>query len=190
MKNESCSFVLLSGGSGSRMHNNMPKQYMMLAGKPIIVHILERVDRMPEIDDVVIVCKPEYREIIANYIVNYSLKKIYCIAEAGQSRQGSVYNGLKAAKHNCVLLHEAARPFVKTEEFRALLNDDAENITFGSPISYTVLEQENNMISKLLERKKLVNIQLPQKFNRDQLLYVYRRCRNVVPLRICAYQGH
>ena len=58
-------FVLLSGGVGSRMQNPIPKQYMLLAGKPVIMHILEKVDNVPQISKIVIVCANEYHSSIA-----------------------------------------------------------------------------------------------------------------------------
>jgi len=50
------SFILLSGGSGTRMNKPIPKQYLLLAGKPVIIHILERIDDIAEISEVIIVC--------------------------------------------------------------------------------------------------------------------------------------
>ena len=53
--------VLLSGGVGSRMHNNIPKQYMLLAGKPMIMHVIEKVDVIDSIAKIVIVCADDYQ---------------------------------------------------------------------------------------------------------------------------------
>ena len=52
------SVVLLSGGKGSRMQEDTPKQYLLLAGKPMIMHSLERVDRLVDVDEIVVVCAP------------------------------------------------------------------------------------------------------------------------------------
>ncbi len=164
------SFILLSGGTGTRMNNNVPKQYMMLCGKPLIMHTLERIDDLEEIDEVIIVCQSDYEEIIGEHIANYHLNKIYKFAPAGKSRQESVYNGLKLAERDQVIIHEAARPFVKKNEFLELMRTKEKNVTYGSPINYTVLTYEDGVIDGILQRDRLVNIQLPQKFETMALL--------------------
>jgi len=169
------SLILLSGGTGTRMNNSIPKQYMMLSGKPIIMHTLERVDEIDCIDEIIIVCKHDYIGNIEDYISNYHLHKKYKIAPAGETRQESVYNGLCMAENDKILIHEAARPFVKTEEFLELINTDEANVTYGSPISYTVLTCDNDVIDGILQRNKLVNIQLPQKFDRKILLSCHEK---------------
>lgn len=178
MCKKGCSLILLSGGTGTRMNNNTPKQYMQLCGKPIIMHILERVDDIANIDEIIIVCKEEYREIIFNYINNYHLTKNYRFASSGNTRQESVYNGLKVSTFNTVIIHEAARPFVKKEEFAELLNTSEFNVTYGSPINYTVLTCLNNFIDGILDRDKLVNIQLPQKFDKELLFQAHIKAKN------------
>lgn len=175
MKTGAYSLVLLSGGSGTRMNNNTPKQYMMLSGKPIIMHTLERVDSIDCIDEIIVVCKADYEKQIKAYIANYHLSKTYKIAYAGESRQASVYNGLLLAKNESVIIHEAARPFVKASEFLELINAEQKNVTYGSPINYTVLTYENNVIDGILQRDKLINIQLPQKFEKETLLSCHQR---------------
>ncbi len=60
----SYSFILLSGGIGSRMKNSIPKQYMLLAGKPMIMHVLEKINLIDEIVEIVIVCAKEYQPSI------------------------------------------------------------------------------------------------------------------------------
>lgn len=169
------SAVVLAGGVGSRMHQAVPKQFLALAGKPMILHTLERLDHMDEIDEIIIVCHSNYKELLNMHIAAYMLKKPYVIVDGGVTRQESAYNGVKAAKNQYVMLHEAARPFVTTKEFQALLAEDAENVTYGLDIPFTVLLREGEAISGILERNQLVNIQLPQKFNRELLLSAYEK---------------
>jgi 2-C-methyl-D-erythritol 4-phosphate cytidylyltransferase len=168
--NNCVSFILLSGGIGSRMLNSVPKQYLLLAGRPIIVHTLERIDQISQIEEFIIVCADEYRETLEGYVKDYSLRNNYTFVPSGITRQESVKNGLIAASNKNVLIHEAARPFVKTGVFQQLINSPYENVTLGDSINYTVLLSKENKISGLLNRSELVNIQLPQKFNRELLL--------------------
>ena len=120
--------VLLSGGKGMRMQNAIPKQYMLLAGRPVIMHILERVDMIDSISSVVIVCADEYREPIKLMINQYGITKPVRFAPAGASRQLSVKSGVGLVETDDVIIHEAARPFVKVEDFERLIAVKNRNV--------------------------------------------------------------
>lgn len=92
----------------------------------------------------------------------------------GLTRQESVYNGLICAERERVIVHETARPFVSCEDIKTLIADEDINCTYGSDLPFTVLNKNGNYISGLLEREKLVNIQLPQKFDRKTLVKAHQ----------------
>lgn len=165
------SVILLAAGKGIRTGSSIPKQYLPLAGKPMIVHSLERFDMLDDISEVVVVCESEYIDKIQEYLRQYSIRKEVMFVEGGSTRQESVMNGLRTAKNEWVILHEAARPFVTKNEFQALMDCESENVTYTYSIPYTVLKKNAcDEISGILNRDELVNIQLPQKFNRELLL--------------------
>lgn len=170
------SFILLAGGCGKRMQNHTPKQFMMLAGKAVIVHTMERIDTIDEISEVVMVCQPQYRSVIQKYKEEFGLKKPYIYANAGISRQESVLNGLQASSCDHVLIHEAARPFVKREEFLSLMHFPGDNAIMTAPINYTVIKGRQK-VEGVLERDELRNVQLPQKFHRQTLLEAHIKAR-------------
>lgn len=169
------SVIILAGGTGSRMHQSVPKQFIALAGKPMIMHTLERLERIDDIDEVIVSCHPQYKQLLEMHIAAYMLKKSYKIIDGGNTRQESAYLGVKAAANENVIIHEAARPFVTTQEFTALMEDEAKNATYGLDIPFTVSVRTNDTITGLLERDKLINIQLPQKFDRASLLAAYEQ---------------
>lgn len=169
------SAVILAGGVGARMRQSIPKQFLALAGKPIILHTLERLEQLDQVDEIIVACHPQYKELLQMYLSAYMLKKNYVIIDGGETRQQSAYLGVAAAKNEDILIHEAARPFVTVAEFRALLENEAENATYGIDIPFTVSIRTDDQISGLLERSQLVNIQLPQKFKREPLLQSYRQ---------------
>lgn len=160
--------VLLSGGVGSRMNHSIPKQYMLLAGKPVIMHTLEKLDMIDEIKEIVVVCAEEFRQYIEMIITQYGIMKPIQFANAGATRQESVKSGLEFVKTDSVIIHEVARPFVKTEDFRRLIECDDENVILGAPINYTVIKGDE-CVKELLTRSELINVQLPQKFNTELL---------------------
>lgn len=160
------SFILLSGGDGLRMGKKLPKQYLSMGGKPIIMSLLEKIDQIPEISQVVLVCSSEFQEKITLWCREYLIKVTILFAEKGETRQASVWNGLQVCQESQIILHEAARPFVSVEDFYLLMNHCAENVTYGISLPFTVLKRDEREITGLLQRNELVNIQLPQKFQK------------------------
>ena len=155
--------ILLSGGAGTRMKYAVPKQYMLLAGKPVIMHILERLDSIQAISDIVVVCTPEYEGTITEMVSQYGIRKPIRYAPAGRTRQESVLSGLSLVTSPDVIIHEAARPFVKVEDFEEIIRCPERNATFGLDIPFTVLRGQDH-VEGVLTRSELFNVQLPQKF--------------------------
>ncbi|MBR2871218.1 MAG: 2-C-methyl-D-erythritol 4-phosphate cytidylyltransferase [Clostridia bacterium] len=168
------SFILLSAGKGLRFGRDIPKQYLLLAGKPMIVHTLERADRIDRVKEIIVVCEKEFISLIKSYVDDYRICKKIVFVEGGKTRQESVYNALREASFDNVIVQEAARPLVTVSDFNKLIQCPHLNVSYTYQIPYTVLKKNsNNNISGVLERNELVNIQLPQKFSKDDLLYAH-----------------
>lgn len=169
--------IVLAGGIGKRIGRPFPKQFLLLGGKPLIIHVLEKARDIDEIERVVITCPEAHldqtRELIDNHLLG---AKAECIV-GGTSRQESVYLGLLALDgFESVIVHEAVRPLVTVEMFRALIEAEDPNAMYGIPIPFTVLVGRE-YVEGLLERDQLVNVQLPQKFHRDRLLAAHEAAR-------------
>ena len=169
--------VVLAGGIGRRIGRPFPKQFLLLGGKPLIVHVLEKARAIREIEQVVITCPEAHHEETQQLLANHGFgAKFRCIVGGG-TRQESVYNGLLALEGiDSVVIHEAVRPLVTAQEFRELLAAPDENAMFGIPISFTVL-RGHEYVEGLLDRDELVNVQLPQKFDRAKLLAAHEAAR-------------
>ena len=112
--------LVLSGGIGSRLGSNIPKQYIKIGNQPIINYSLNTFSSISEIDAIIVVAASKYYDLILKY---YDKKKKLIFADAGKCRQESVLNGLKkispmidsdnSNSKNYVLIHDAARPNVK-----------------------------------------------------------------------------
>ncbi|MGM8366154.1 IspD/TarI family cytidylyltransferase [Virgibacillus sp. W0181] len=171
------SFILLSGGVGKRMQLDIPKQFLLLAGKPIFIHVLEKLDTIQEIKEVIILCPDKFIVQTESIIQNYGFSTPIICIEGGESRQESVYKGLGKAVHEQVIIHEAVRPFVSVEELKELIYCTNESAIFGSDIPFTVL-QGKNVVEGNLKRDRLINVQLPHKYNRKKLLYAHACARD------------
>jgi 2-C-methyl-D-erythritol 4-phosphate cytidylyltransferase len=170
--------IVLAGGIGKRIGRPFPKQFLLLGGKPLIVHVLEKARVIPDIARVVITCPEEHLEETRRLITNHGFDepRFSCILGGG-SRQESVYVGLRALEDcESVIIHEAVRPLVTVAEFRDLIAAEDPNAMFGSPIPFTVLKG-HDYVEDLLERDELVNVQLPQKFDRAALNAAHEAAR-------------
>ena len=161
--------IVLAGGIGKRIGRPFPKQFLLLGGKPLLIHVLEKARVIPEIEYVVITCPLDHLDETRRLVENHGFDARFACILGGASRQESVANGLaELADAESVIIHEAVRPLVTVEEFRALIAAEDPNAMFGIPIPFTVLKGRD-YVEGLLERDELVNVQLPQKFDRAKL---------------------
>lgn len=169
--------VVLAGGIGRRIGRPFPKQFLLLGGKPLLVHVLEKARAIAELDRIVITCPEAHLEETRELLSNHGFDRRFECIVGGASRQESVYKGLQALPDvDSVVIHEAVRPLVTTEEFRSLITSPDENVMYGIPISFTVL-RGHDYVEGLLDRHELVNVQLPQKFDRAKLLAAHEAAR-------------
>ena len=112
--------LIIAGGSGSRMRFAVPKQFMTVLDKPVIIYTLEAFERHPAIDVITVVCLEGWENILAGYAKQYNITKLKHIAPAGKVGQESIKNGLtEIAKHydgdSVVLVHDGNRPMVSND---------------------------------------------------------------------------
>ena len=137
--------VIFAGGVGKRMNSkDIPKQFLELFGKPIIIWTLEHFEKNVQTDAVVIACLEEYTEYLSNLLQRYNIHKIRKIVPGGATGQLSIYNGLLAARevagHNdaVVLIHDGVRPFITDE----LITRNIETVKkYGNCITSGVVQE-------------------------------------------------
>lgn len=169
--------AVLAGGVGRRIGRPFPKQFLLLGGKPLLIHVLEKARDLEEIEDVVITCPEAHLAETVELIRNHRLGSRFRCIVGGGTRQESVYLALRALEgSDSVVLHEAVRPLVTLEEFRALMALPDENATYGLEIPFTVLKG-HDYVEGVLDREELFNVQLPQKFDRAKLLAAHEAAR-------------
>ncbi|MCB1076058.1 MAG: 2-C-methyl-D-erythritol 4-phosphate cytidylyltransferase [Simkania sp.] len=161
--------ILLAGGTGSRMGGPIPKQFLPLKGQPIVQYSFDLFLSLPEISEIVVVCKPQFQ----TFFEKSPLKPIQ-FALPGKERQDSVASGFTHVSPSCdyVLIHDSARPLIQEEKVRQLIEEGLliGAATLGVPMKYTVKEvDENGIVKKTLDRSRLYNIQTPQLLRRDIL---------------------
>ena len=137
--------VIFAGGTGTRMHSrDLPKQFLMIYNKPIIIYTLEYFEENEEIDAVVIACVEEWIPYLEDLLQKYQIRKVRKIVPGGTTGQLSIYNGLLAAKEIAgdvpavVLIHDGVRPLINSE----LLSRNIDAVKqFGSSITAGIVKE-------------------------------------------------
>ena len=177
--------VIFAGGVGSRMHSkDVPKQFLEIHNKPIIIHTLEYFERNEEIDAVVISCISDWIPHLEKLLYQYRIEKVKRIVKGGATGQLSIYNGLTAAKEVAagrkaiVLIHDGVRPLINEQ----LLSDNIESVKrYGSAITSAVVKEtivvidEDGMVEQVPSRAKSRVAKAPQSFWLDDILAVHEK---------------
>lgn len=165
------SLLLLNGGVGSRLRADGPKQFVTINGVPILVYALKAADAVPQITEIVINYPDGHRDTVEGIVRDYAISTPVTYVPAGSSRQESGHRLLDAATHDVVIIHESARPLVRAEDFVTLIESEHDNVGFMREIPFTVapVDPETQRVTGSLERSRLRNVQLPQKFSAEDL---------------------
>lgn len=165
--------IVLSGGVGTRMGLNKPKQYVEIAGVPIIEYCLKTLSSHPMLEALVIGVADEWLSFVKECVSHLCSKKEVFYSKPGETRQGTIINALKVAKENgavssdIVLIHDAARPLLSEKLISDCLEacKDADAVLPVIPVKDTTyLSKDGKNIDSLLERKTLWNGQAPEAF--------------------------
>lgn len=162
-------FVLIvAGGGGSRFGGDIPKQYLALAGKPVLRHSIDSfLDIVPS-DHIKVVINPDHLGDYQNSISGLSLAPY---ASCGKTRKESVYNGLiyssEIGHEDIILVHDAARPLIALEDIKNLIAamDTADAACIVAPVSDSLCYADEHLtITNSCERENLYALQTPQAF--------------------------
>lgn len=172
--------LIVAGGSGRRFGGEIPKQYQMIAGKPVMSWTISRFEAATTIDEIVIVAAEEYLLYVNNQVVNpYDFKKVFKIVPGGETRMESVMKGLESLPISAgfVAVHDAVRPLVKSSDIDLAVlearNDRAAIL--GRPVSETIKRAKDSMIMATVDRENLFLAETPQVFQYDLLKEAYMK---------------
>lgn len=175
--------VLVAGGSGKRLGESMPKQYLPILGQELLLYSLKILLLHPEVvKTLVVIAKKDvklYEKTISKLEKNLKTKLIKP-AFGGRERQDSVLSGLKALENErpeIVLIHDAARPFLTNSLINSLI-DSAKNsdaVIPAAPLSDTLKETESSFIKRTLSRENILSVQTPQVFNYKKIFSLHKK---------------
>jgi 2-C-methyl-D-erythritol 4-phosphate cytidylyltransferase len=173
-----------AAGAGSRLGSETPKQYLPLAGHPVLYHTLRQLAGHPQIEQVFVVLAPADAEFRLSSWGDLEAKvqPLYC---GGETRAASVYNGLLAARNiiggdDWVLVHDAARPCLSADALARLIvevGDDEAGGLLAIPVADTLKRGNGDGRVTATERREgLWQAQTPQMFRYGFLIEALRRC--------------
>lgn len=174
--------LIIAGGSGQRMQNEIPKQFLNVNDKPVIVYTLEAFQKHPDIDAIGVVCIDGWHDILRAYARQYHIDKLQWIVLGGKSGQDSIRNGvLEAEKRypsdSIILVHDAIRPMVSHEIISDCIVQCREHGSAVSvlPCNTAVLHKDaENRSEQVVPRSELAMTQTPQAFHVGDLAQLHR----------------
>ncbi len=179
--------LLIAGGSGNRMHQDIPKQFLTVNERPVIVYTLEAFEKHPEIDAIAVVCIEGWEQVLWAYARQFNITKLKYIAPGGKSGQESIRNGVfELEKHfspeDIVLIHDAIRPMVSAEIISDNIRVAREfgNATTVIPCAEAMLQTEDGLTSiGSYPRDRLKRTQTPQAFHLGEICDLHRKALEI-----------
>ncbi|MHB8829105.1 MAG: 2-C-methyl-D-erythritol 4-phosphate cytidylyltransferase [Syntrophales bacterium] len=172
--------IIPSGGTGRRMGGRIPKQYLLLAGLPILVHALRPFQASPAIDEIILAVPGEdVEQVKENIVERYCVSKVKLVVAGGKERQDSIRNALAciADETEIIVIHDGVRPLVTTDLIEIAVSRAGEvgAVAVGIDIRDTVKRVDKaGKIEETVPRDGLWRTQTPQAFKREIIVAAYR----------------
>jgi 2-C-methyl-D-erythritol 4-phosphate cytidylyltransferase len=170
--------VIVAAGSGSRMGGALPKQFLMLQGKPLILHTMERFWLFDPEMKVVVVLAQAHGKLWEQLVGSYEIARGVTIANGGATRYDSVKNGLSHIAGGVITgIHDAVRPFASLEtldrSYHAALLEGSGIPVIEMDESVRMLDQQRGSVH--MDRSRLRRVQTPQVFSSDRIKQAYQQ---------------
>lgn len=181
--------VIFAGGSGQRMGSGIPKQFIEVEGKPIIIHTLELFEDCPEIDAIYIACKEDCIDKLNKLVKRFMISKVKTIVPGGVTGQDSIFNGIKAAvdgegPDNIVLIHDGVRPCVTQETIKnsiKLAKEKGSAVTCNTFTETAITSQDGLLVDTVHDRKSIYRVVAPQTFVLGDVYEAHNAVRKTNP---------
>ena len=177
--------LIIAGGSGHRMGQDIPKQFIHVYDKPVLIYTMLGFQSHPEIDAIELVCIDGWESMVWAYARQFGIDKLKWIVPAGATAQESIRNGVFALEGKCadddiVVVHDGIRPMVDTEVLSDVLavcrrhGNAVTSLPYNEQIFLVDAEQPDST-QKYIPRETLRRVSTPQAYRFDLLLSSYRK---------------
>lgn len=177
--------LILAGGCGSRTQQDVPKQFMNVYEKPLIIYTLENFQQHPDIDGILVVCLEGWHEVLRAYARQYQITKLKWVVSGGSDGQESTQKGMEALRDICqeedvVIVHDGIRPFITPE---VICDAIAVCQKKGSGLSAvrcqeTIVRTEDGISGdENIGRQEIMRVQTPQAYRYGKALWAYEEAK-------------
>ncbi len=166
--------VIIAGGSGHRMGQNIPKQFINVYDKPILIYTLESFQSHPLVDAIEVVCIEGWENVVWAYAKQFGIDKLRWIVNGGNSAQESIRNGVFALEQVCseddiVIIHDGIRPLIEPSVLTDVINKATEygNAVTSMPYNeqiFVVSEDDETTTTQYIPRETLRRVSTPQAY--------------------------
>lgn len=161
--------IIVAAGEGKRFGGEVPKQFLQIAGKPLVIHTIRRFEDCPEIDEIILLLPPTRAKDFSRLCGNHNFKKLSKILSGGKTRAASVRNGLSEINPETagiIAVHDGARPLVSVVEISTTIKRAKETgaACLVAPVNDTIKEISGDKILRTINRSSLRRALTPQCF--------------------------
>ena len=175
--------IIIAAGSGSRMNQDIPKQFLSVNDIPIIVYTLQGFQRHPDVDTIEVVCLDGWHDILWAYSKQFKINKLKWIVSGGATTQESIRNGVYNLENMCcendiIIIHDGIRPLVEEKVLSDVISKCKEHGNAVSSLPYTeqiFIAEDEISTAKYIPREALRRVSTPQAYNYELLLKSYKK---------------
>lgn len=174
--------VIIAGGAGARMGQDIPKQFINVYDKPVLIYTLEGFQKHPQVESIEVVCIDGWHDVLSAYAKQFGISKLKWIVSGGKTGQESIRNGVynlegKVAPDEIVVIHDGIRPLVDETVLTDVIVKAKEHGNAVTAMPYNeqifVIDDEFST-TKFIPRETLRRVATPQAYRFDLLLTKYR----------------
>ena len=180
--------LLTAAGGGTRMKQDIPKQFIHIDNKPIIIYTLEVFQQHPGIDKIIVVTLEAWMDVLNAYAKQFNISKLEWIVKGGETGQESIFLGLccienllnKISERDLVLVHDGVRPLIDSELISqniACAKKYGNAITISTMIETVIKVNEQNEIIETIDRERCRNAKAPQTFHIQEIIECHKKAR-------------
>ena len=175
--------IIIAGGSGHRMGQDIPKQFINVYDKPVIIYTLEGFQRHPQIDAIEVVCIDGWHEVLWAYAHQFNISKLKWIVSGGNTGQESIRNGVfnlegKVNPDDVIIIHDGIRPLVDESVLTDVIlkaqkfGNAVTSLPYNEQI-FVVNPEDENTTKQYIPRETLRRVSTPQAYRFDKLDWGY-----------------
>ncbi len=177
--------IIIAGGSGHRMGQDIPKQFINVYDKPILMYTLEGFQNHPQIDEILVVCIEGWCDVVKAYAKQFNITKLKEVVVGGKTGQESIRNGVfalegKVKEDDIIIIHDGIRPmvddFVLTDVILTArkYGNAVTSLPYNEQI-FVVDEEDETTTKKFIPRETLRRVSTPQAYTYQKLFWAYKK---------------